>query len=70
MPARAGFAEVQAHSTGEFDGAAVVAVNVDCLDGVDARALKFRHVDGVSYEAVSWVFLLRLDLCRYFGHLA
>ena len=30
------------------DGAEMVAVNVNCLDGVDARALKSQHVDGAS----------------------
>lgn len=28
------------------DGSAVVAINVNCLDGVDPRALPARHVDG------------------------
>ena len=30
------------------DGAKVSAVNVNCLDGVDPRALKSDHVDGRS----------------------
>jgi hypothetical protein len=30
------------------DGSQVAAVNVNCLDGVDARALKAHHVDGAS----------------------
>ncbi|MDJ0449107.1 GFA family protein [Methylocystis sp. JR02] len=30
------------------DGAATVAVNVNCLDGVDPRALKSAHYDGRS----------------------
>lgn len=28
------------------DGSAVVAINVNCLEGVDPRALKAHHVDG------------------------
>ena len=31
------------------DGAETAAVNVNCLEGVDPRALKSRHVDGSSY---------------------
>jgi hypothetical protein len=30
------------------DGTPVVAVNVNCLDGVDPRALSAKHVDGRS----------------------
>ncbi len=30
------------------DGSRVVAVNVNCLDGVDARALAAHHYDGAS----------------------
>lgn len=30
------------------DGSAVVAVNVNCLDGVNPRELKSHHVDGKS----------------------
>ncbi|HET9069319.1 MAG TPA: GFA family protein [Amaricoccus sp.] len=30
------------------DGTPMVAVNVNCLDGVDARALPATHVDGAS----------------------
>ncbi len=30
------------------DGAAVVAINVNCLSGIDPRALKSQHVDGRS----------------------
>lgn len=30
------------------DGAAVVAINVNCLEGVDPRALESSHVDGRS----------------------
>lgn len=30
------------------DGTAIVAVNVNCLGGVDPRALKSQHVDGRS----------------------
>jgi hypothetical protein len=31
------------------DGAEVVAINVCCLDGVDAETLKVRHVDGRKF---------------------
>jgi len=31
------------------DGAETAAVNVNCLEGVDPRALKSRHVDGRSF---------------------
>ncbi len=31
------------------DGAPMAAVNVNCLDGVDPRALKSKHVDGRSF---------------------
>lgn len=31
------------------DGTDMVAVNANCLDGVDARALKSKAVDGASY---------------------
>ena len=31
------------------DGAEVVAINVRCLDGVDAESLKVRHVDGRKF---------------------
>jgi hypothetical protein len=30
------------------DGSPMVAVNVNCLDGVDARALQSHHYDGAS----------------------
>jgi hypothetical protein len=30
------------------DGTPMVAINVNCLDGVDARALPARHFDGAS----------------------
>ena len=30
------------------DGSATVAVNVNCLDGVDPRALKAHHYDGAA----------------------
>ena len=39
---------VQTHSLGEQDGAKLVAVNVNTLDGVDARTLQSQHVDGAS----------------------
>jgi hypothetical protein len=31
------------------DGAAVAAVNVNCLEGIDPRALQSQHVDGRSF---------------------
>ena len=31
------------------DGSAAAAVNVNCLDGVDPRALQSKHVDGRSF---------------------
>ena len=37
-----------AYGTGP-DGAEVAAVNVNCLDGVDPRALTPQHVDGASF---------------------
>lgn len=37
-----------AYGTGP-DGKEMVAVNVNCLDGVDARALDSRPVDGASF---------------------
>jgi hypothetical protein len=30
------------------DGGAIAAINVNCLDGVEPRALKSKHVDGRS----------------------
>jgi hypothetical protein len=30
------------------DGTPMVAINVNCLDGIDARALPARHFDGAS----------------------
>jgi hypothetical protein len=41
---------VQSYATGKRpDGADVVAINVRCLEGVDADALKVRHVDGRKF---------------------
>ena len=31
------------------DGTAIAAINVNCLEGVEPRALQFKHVDGRSY---------------------
>lgn len=31
------------------DGSPTVAINVNCLEGVDPRALKSQHIDGKSY---------------------
>ena len=39
---------VQTFALGERDGAKIVAVNVNCLDGVDSRALGSQQVDGAS----------------------
>ena len=40
---------VEAYAMGQKpDGSRVVAVNVNCLDGVDARALAAHHYDGAS----------------------
>ena len=40
---------IQAYSRGAMpDGTPIVAVNVNCLDGVDVRALKAQHFDGAS----------------------
>ena len=40
---------VQVYGRGAMpDGAPVVAVNLNCLDGVDARALPAHHYDGAS----------------------
>jgi hypothetical protein len=40
---------VEAHALGTNpDGSRVVAVNVNCLDGVDPRAVKAFHYDGAS----------------------
>jgi len=40
---------VQSFGRGEKDGQALVAINVNCLDGVDARALASTPVDGASF---------------------
>lgn len=39
---------IQPYATGEQDGQTIMAVNVNCLDGVDARALDSQVVDGAS----------------------
>ena len=40
---------IQAYSMGSMpDGAPMAAVNVNCLDGVDPRALTAHHFDGAS----------------------
>ena len=39
---------VQTHALGESGGVKMVAINVSCLDGVDARALNSRFVDGAA----------------------
>ena len=31
------------------DGTPMAAINVNCLDGIDPRALKSKHVDGKSF---------------------
>ena len=40
---------VQTFSYGTFKGKEMVAVNCNCLDGVDPRALDARHVDGRAF---------------------
>ena len=40
---------IQPYAMGEQDGQQMVAVNVNCLDGVDSRALPSQHVDGASF---------------------
>ena len=40
---------IQTYSLGEKDGEAIVAINVNCLDGVDARTLDSKAVDGASF---------------------
>ena len=41
---------IQSFSYGKGpDGAAVVAVNANCLDGIDPRSLPVTHVDGASF---------------------
>ncbi|MDF3607349.1 GFA family protein [Paracoccus sp. DMF-8] len=41
---------IESYATGTGpDGTQMVAVNVNCLDGVDPRALKSRHIDGASF---------------------
>lgn len=39
---------IQAYALGERDGQQLAAINVNCLDGVDARSLNSRAVDGAS----------------------
>jgi hypothetical protein len=39
---------VQPFATGQMGDTPTVAVNVNCLDGVDARALNVQHYDGAS----------------------
>ena len=40
---------IQSYALGTTpDGTEMVAINVDCLDGVDPRALAFKTVDGAS----------------------
>lgn len=39
---------VETHALGEKDGQTIVAINVNCLDGVDARALASTAYDGAS----------------------
>lgn len=40
---------VQSYGIGENDGARMVAINVNCLEGVDARGLASSAVDGASF---------------------
>lgn len=39
---------VETHALGEKDGQKLAAINVNCLDGVDARALNSHFVDGAA----------------------
>ena len=39
---------VEPYAFGEQDGQQMAAINVNCLDGVDARALDSKRVDGAS----------------------
>ncbi|MRX50620.1 GFA family protein [Paracoccus sp. S-4012] len=39
---------IQTHGLGEMDGKPIVAVNVNCLEGVNARELPSRAMDGAS----------------------
>lgn len=39
---------IEPYARGEKDGAGMIAVNVNCLDGVDARALPSLAIDGAS----------------------
>lgn len=41
---------VESFAYGEApDGTAIAAINVNCLDGVEPRALQCKHVDGRSF---------------------
>lgn len=40
---------VEAFAVGQQDGQTMIAVNVNCLDGVDARKLDSVAVDGASF---------------------
>ncbi|MFV0302443.1 MAG: GFA family protein [Paracoccus sp. (in: a-proteobacteria)] len=40
---------VQPYAVGSKDGQVMIAVNVNCLDGVDARALASTAIDGASF---------------------
>lgn len=40
---------IETHATGENDGKLTVAINANCLDGVDPRALPSKVVDGASF---------------------
>ena len=40
---------IQSFARGERGGVKMVAVNARCLDGVDAEALKVKHVDGRKF---------------------
>ena len=39
---------IEAYALGEQNGQAMAAINVNCLDGVDARTLDSQAVDGAS----------------------
>ncbi|SDE57612.1 Uncharacterized conserved protein [Paracoccus isoporae] len=40
---------IEPYAVGEKDGQTIYAINVNCLDGVDARSLSPKLMDGASY---------------------
>ena len=39
---------IETHALADKDGTPMIAINVNCLEGVDARALDSKAVDGAS----------------------